>query len=221
MEYPCITRNDNEIEMILFNEDTAIILNGIHKGELHDVYPRFRSNYTNITSEYLANTWGVVESKEHAEFIIKLAELHGFSVFMPIGSVNHFIIKDGLSFHNCEKIKSTDLKQITIPLPPKSDINEAGHNLVFAASECKEWPCVNDEVEYAGVKCKVLLSADKDGHIVVDKNGNYANPHIDDVKKPKTPEEALRDDIEYLRMVVACDHFVDKLLQKYNITPKD
>ena len=99
----------------------------IGSNEYHSDWSELK--YKNITREYLSNTWGVVESKEHAEFIIELAKLHGFSVFMPIGSVNHFIIKDGLSFHNCGKIKSTDLKQITIPLPPKAKADFSNSSL--------------------------------------------------------------------------------------------
>ena len=191
---------------------------------------------TNITREYLSNTRGEVESKEHAEFIVELAKLHGFSVFMPIGSVNHFIIKDGLSFHNCEKIKSTDLKQITIPLPPKVEVSEAGHNLVFAASECKEWPCVNNEVTWGNKVCSGIIKA-IDGNLAWIKNeyGNYVTEYIDKLQKPKTPEEALRDEVTEViwkaneqwgnskgeRQISVQEFVAIALLTKYNITPKD
>ena len=99
--------------------------------------------------------------------------------------------------------------------------NEAGHNLVFATPERKEWPCVNDEVVTSDGTGIVMLTSDKVGYFVVSIDGEYYQYKVDELQKPKTPEEALRDDIEYLRMAVACDHFVDKLLQKYNITPKD
>lgn len=57
--------------------------------------------------------------------------------------------------------------------------------------ECgKEWtPKIGDIVEYNNIKCKVLLAADKSGHIVADDNGNYINPHIDDIKKPKSAQD--------------------------------
>lgn len=245
MKYPCITRNDNEIEMILFNEDAAIILNGIHKGQPHDVYPRFRNRYKNITREYLANTWGVVESKEHAEFIIELAEGCGLESLQDDGGNKNY-------FHIGEKSfallinKPTyigNCKQITIPLPPKADINEAGHNLVFASSECKEWPCVNDDVlidmsgydvvygrNVDGLICKVLSIFKDDDTTVYAVNRDGVNYCFirDLLKKPKTPGEALRDDISaYL-----CDKYkfifkaeameiLEELLTKYNITPKD
>lgn len=234
MKYPCITRNDNEIEMILFNEGTAIILNGIHKGKLHDVYQRFRSRYTNITSEYLSNTWGVVESKEHAEFIVELCKVNDIEVFngFDIGITNFAIVKNEVIFTYGKPQVSEHDKQITIPLPPKADINEAGHNLVFAASECKEWPCVNDRVTWGNKVCSGIIKA-IDGNLAWIKNehGNYVTEYIDKLQKPKTLEEALRDDIIELTLshmenkshpIEANAYYLfSELLTKYNITPKD
>jgi len=276
MKYPCITRNDNDIEMILFNEDTAVILNGIHKGQPHDVFPRFRSRYTNITHEYLSNTWGVVESKEHAKFIIELAELHGFGVWnshkIDCGeSIEMFFfcpVDNALQlYHN--DISSSMIKgekQITIPLPPKAELPEAGHNLVFAAeqdlkadrhntkgvncndgflgkaiddakstlvgiikdsvAECKEWPCVNDEVLYENVKWKVVHKYKHVLMLATDDDCGFTTCPVMYAQKPKTPEEALRDELTkelngLINMDASTNAFVDALLTKYNITPKE
>ncbi|WP_276755628.1 hypothetical protein [Pseudoalteromonas marina] len=220
---------------------------------------------SNVTNQFLSNTWGIVESKEHAEFIVELAELHGFELIrLGVDELSFFRFGfSGFSLLNNIPNHIANCKQITIPLPPKIEpLKNAGDNLILGCEQdfkvarriinelreeanCSdellakrdEWPCVGGDVEYAGVKCKVLLSADKDGHIVVDKNGNYANPHIDDVKKPKTPEEALRDDLinrisSYLAVIpglldnpdeamYASHQAACELLTKYNITPKD
>jgi hypothetical protein len=143
MKYPAIIRNDNEVEMLLLNEDSAIILSEAHKGEVHDVFPRFRRRYVDITHKYLSNTWGVVESKEHAEFIIELAVNCEYSPSfakraMAEGSVNWFFFSESeneLQFFENDVsdsfYESEGEKQITIPLPPKA----------------KEWvPEVGDEV---------------------------------------------------------------------------
>jgi len=133
MKYPAIIRNENEVEMLLLNEDSAIILSEAHKGEVHDVFPRFRRRYVDITHKYLSNTWGIVESKEHAEFIVELAEFHGFE-FLKCGIVNKAFFQIGdnsFALLKREPVHKGSCKQITIPLPPKA----------------KEWvPEVGDEV---------------------------------------------------------------------------
>ncbi|QDP52625.1 MAG: hypothetical protein Tp185DCM00d2C31949991_10 [Prokaryotic dsDNA virus sp.] len=103
--------------------------------------------------------------------------------------------------------------------------NEAGHNLVFAGGECKEWPCVNDEVAWGNKVCSGIIKA-IDGNLAWIKNehGNYVTEYIDKLKKPKTPEEALRDDI--VQLIDDADGLSSHvlalaLMDKYNITPKD
>ena len=138
---------------------------------------------TNITQEYLSNTWGVVESKEHAEFIIELCEVNGIEVFngFDIGITHFAIVKNEVVFTYGKPSVSEHDKQITIPSPPKA----------------KEWtPEIGDEVEYRGAKFKVLMTADKSGHIVVDDNGNYINPHIEDIKKPKSKQDLLIEELQ-------------------------
>lgn len=87
---------------------------------------------TNITNQYLANTYGEVLSPEHAEFIIELAEntrCAGVDIckaktklYNVSGMYFNFYIDNGvlwLSFHNLEMASNRGEKQITIPLPPK------------------------------------------------------------------------------------------------------
>ena len=70
--------------------------------------------------------------------------------------------------------------------------NEAGHNLVFAASECKEWPCVGDEVSTSDGAGIVMLTSDKAGYYVVSIDGEYYQYKADELQKPKTPENRAR-----------------------------
>ena len=224
MKYPAILKNKSQSHqqvVLAYNPYLALHIEGEFKGEVSSQYDA--SNTVNITHEYLANTYGEVVSPEHAEFIIELAKNAGLSVFTPASSVNHFIIKDGLSFHNCEKIKSTDLEQINIPLPPKQIqtatpeefemkqiMKNAGDNLVLGCedSKCDEWPCLGDEVlvcssarRLAEIKGKAVKVIGKCSHsdgstiITVEHSslGVFAVTEGPWIKKPKTPEEELRD----------------------------
>lgn len=85
-------------------------------------------SFKNITAEYLANTYGEVKSKEHAEFIKLLAENHD----IPCGHkvVNDdckylYVIDGSLFFTHREVDFVSELKQIIIPLPPELDCKES------------------------------------------------------------------------------------------------
>ena len=149
------------------------------------------SDGVNITTDYLANTYGEVVSPEHAEFIIVLAVSHGIAILnAPWKDVTHFTIENGqLFFVACAGIDSTKLKQITIPLPPKADKQESN-----------EWLKIGDEVCYkeSGNSKGVVLAVDADIAWVKNSHGGYSILDIKSLVKPKTPEEELRDHIVHL-----------------------
>lgn len=199
--------------------------------------------FKNITTEYLANTYGEVKSKEHAEFIVKLCKNAGIDVFPQLFCANHFIIKGKLSFHNCERITSSELKLITIPLPPESNPNTPeedfemqqieknnGDNLIFSGdNKCKEWPCVNDEVLTSDGNGVVKLLADSKGYYVVSVDGEYYQYLIDELSKPKTPEEEeLIDKIESVFRTFSANDYLRgrqrelaiKFIDDFNIKPQ-
>jgi hypothetical protein len=181
MKYPYISTTTNNL--LFYAKDTATLIGDESNQFSHGFKLTVdESKCENITHEYLSNTWGVVESKEHAEFIIDLAKLHGFGAWNECSdTVGYFIIIDGkILFTDSIPIITDKYKKIKIPLPPKA----------------KDWPQVGDEVEYRGAKFKVLMTADKSGHIVVDDNGNYINPHIEDVKKPKSKQDLLIEELQ-------------------------
>lgn len=196
---------------------------------------------SNVTNQFLSNTWGVVESKEHAEFIADLARSAGlvtpdtWSDTQSHFSINH----NGLIFWVFKfYAESRGEKQITIPLPPKVELPEAGHNLVFASSECKEWPRVGDEVTWGDLTHKGVVKSISDGFAWIKRDsGEYETVYISSLQKPKTPEGTLRDDLinrisSYLAVIpglldnpdeamYASHQAACELLTKYNITPKD
>lgn len=192
------------------------------------------SVFKNITAEYLANTYGEVKSKEHAEFIVKLCENAGINVFPQLFDANHFVIKGKLSFHNCERITSSELKQITIPLPPECEekiyrYEGMGHkpkhsNCVCTKcggrcciGNCGEWPKVGDDAEICespafelSVKSSKFIGKkgivrakfeNSDGVMVYVLEVNTENVfcfHLQNIKKPKTPEQELREFLHLL-----------------------
>lgn len=84
----------------------------------------------NITREYLTNTYGKVESKGHADFIVKLAKVNAIEVcnnyyeglaFCFFLDLKKEII---LGFFKEEYAKDGGEKLITIPLPHKDDMQK-------------------------------------------------------------------------------------------------
>ena len=143
--------------------------------------------FTDITHEYLQNTWGVVESKEHAEFIIELAELHGFEFVAKLsGKVKYFRINESyVGFYETEiGALNIGFQKITIPLPPKEPLKNAGDNLILGCedsienlcnrvaesilkknpihsgcedSKCDEWPQVGDKAAFVHGSVQVTI----------------------------------------------------------------
>ncbi|ANY29567.1 hypothetical protein BOX08_gp02 [Pseudoalteromonas phage BS5] len=122
-QYPYIGKSETNNIVLFTDEKTGFAIKNIifKSGSFRGGWSE--TAFTNITQEYLSNTWGVVESKEHAEFIIDLAELHGFKtkpyktsgtgIFMISGGELYFYSSNAMALRN-------DCKQITIPLPPKA-----------------------------------------------------------------------------------------------------
>lgn len=235
IKYPYIGKSKLESVVLFFSKGTGFFLeSGVDEEGNKKTHPDLNKtsgcwiedNFKNITREYLTNTWGVVESEEHAEFIKKLAKANGISLFCSEGVLSGGKVR----FFECENGPLTlwhdgdaeeHLKQITIPMPPKSEVEKE--------SSESEFPQIGDEVVYNGETYIVKLPKDKDGHIVVDRNGSWCNPHVEDVEKPKTPEQELRDElIEYLNELGSSARYcfggnelaADELLKTYNITKK-
>lgn len=215
MKYPYIGEYNNHRLVVLFTgKNTGCTIGST---EYFDSYNELK--YTDITHEYLSNTWGVVESKEHAEFIIELAEGCGLESLQDgVGNKNYFHIgeKSFALFIN-KPTYIGNCKQITIPLPPKKTqtatpeeefemeqiMKNAGDNLVLGCedSKCDEWsPKVGGEVLTGDDNKGIMIVSKPDDHnmVVVEcKSHDYGKFYrvvkLSDLSKPKTPEEELFD----------------------------
>lgn len=190
MKYPYIGQCYSVIALFYAEGKALLVNDALGLDETSTVGDKLNlSDGVNITHEYLKNTYGEVQSPEHAEFIIELAELHGFGAsgltassmcFEFSGDCNVVFYEIPVDiFANNE-----ESKKITIPLPPKAD-----------KQELSEWPQVGDEVQTSTGGGVVVTLPDKNGMYVVMIDGCYRAHSIDSIKKPKTPEEELRDEI--------------------------
>ena len=167
--------------------------------------------FKNITTEYLANTYGEVKSKEHAEFIKLLAETNKIPCAVVSIDMNYtmFYVIDGCLFFCLKEIDVVgDYKKITIPLPPECE-------------SVDEWPKVGDEVmftdllqHYDAYRDNYCLKTSKviarfnteQGEFITVRREYCAvmTVRVDMVLKdgalvkPKTPEQELRDFISLL-----------------------
>lgn len=203
MKYPAIYRTRQGADYLYASKDSyySYTLKDWGESTFSDINEHL--NDKNITAEYLTNTYGEVKSKEHAEFIVKLAEVNGL--------INETVIAKGFpcwfSFSNDEIYlfddevfaKDNGEKQITIPLPPECE-------------SVDEWPKVgskallnndNDyELDYGenliGKEIEVInLFTDGELDMAVVKHdvANYCF-RIEMLSKPKTKEEKERDEIK-------------------------
>lgn len=246
--YPYIGQFQHAIKLF-YGANRFILIEEGHGSNRHE------SKYTNITREYLQNTYGVVESKEHAEFIIGLAENAGLDVgtYSEKRDSYFYTGDDYTGFTDSESLASNlDEKLITIPLPPKQIqtaaqeeefemdriMKNAGDNLILGCedSKCDEWPKVGDEVEFPTGRGVLIVSKPDEQGIVIVKSldedfGNvYKRVSLKAIKKPKTSEEELRDDIIELTLghmenkshpIEANAYYLfSDLMSKYNITKK-
>lgn len=119
--------------MLILSRSKGVILSDVNKGKTHTIPDSktnpstwFERKYKNITAEYLTKTYGKVESKEHAEFIVKMAEGAGFTANKDYKHGHFFYIstaKYGFASEGFCKYGGTRL--ITIPLPPKDKSMES------------------------------------------------------------------------------------------------
>lgn len=212
MAYPYIGKTESGSVVLFHKESTGRIINHVDnlpRGRVDDDW--VENEFKNITAEYLANTYGEVKSKEHAEFIVKLAEVNG----LPCAhkevneSCKFFYIIDGALFFCPEKINAVgQYKQITIPLPPECD-------------SVDEWPVVGDKVQTSIGEGEVKLMPDGRGLYIACVDGDYYAFSIEQLSKPKTPEQELRDELTVvMQRNLTYDQIVTDLIDKYDIKKK-
>lgn len=237
-------------KVLIFKCGKAYHLEGDYEGEWSNGEYYIESQCKNITQEYLSNTYGKVESKEHAEFIVELAKANGFDVVGSTSKAKSFEFSgdSALALYEIPTdifANNEESRLITIPLPPKQIqtatseeefemqqiMKNNGDNLVLGCEEskCEEWPKVGDKFIHKGelVTCISKGVMSKGDEVITfegaDKLSHGSCWNIDVwVKKPKTPEEELRDDIEYVIHHFEGDKVAGRkwLMNKYNITKK-
>lgn len=219
MKYPYIG-TDGANTFIFYAKDTATLIgdngNCFSSGFKITVD---ESKFKNITCEYLANTYGKVESKEHAEFIVKLAKGAGFAIDICNLEGRKFFCFYGDVLLFSEQYDSNK-KLITIPLPPKkvetkewpTKITLEEHQNKMRLLNCRcslndsEWPQVGDNVAWSPKLSRkgTLLNIYEGMAWVKDSYGEFVSIEARKLQKPKTPEEELRDEIAFL-----LDSYVD------------
>ena len=184
MKYPYIGKyetTNTETLCLFYKEGFAINLDDKQRAAT-DLY--LENAFKDITREYLSNTWGVVESKEHAEFIIELAVNCGFEQRTGLEKAYpcYFCLdKDEVYFFSQKHNASNDgEKQITISLPPKT----------------KEWPQVGDEVLTSDEIGVVKSPQDSKGFYAVLIDGELSLLHNTEFEKPKSKQELLIEDLQ-------------------------
>lgn len=189
MKYPAIyqsTVNGNAI--LLFSDKQGVVLNK-HETVIGTSCGWIESAFKNITAEYLANTYGEVKSKEHAEFIKLLADTNKIPCAVLSIDMNYtmFYVIDGCLFFCVKEIDVVgDCEKITIPLP----------------SECEsvdEWPKVGSIVTWGTKVVNGEVRAIDNGLAwIKNDHGHYVTAYISELEKPKTPKQELRDFISLL-----------------------
>lgn len=203
--YPYIGQyqTTNTVTTVLYYKQDCCIHMDDREQKTTDRYNE--GTFKNITHEYLKNTWGIAESKEHAEFIIELAENAGFDCddfdchTFDCDRAYFYTTLDSLDFVSSQCVASDDgEKQITITLLPKEPLKNAGDNLILGCedSKCDEWPKIGDKAAFTeGVKV-TILGIDGEYAWVSCRPSSREKPctvKISDLQKPKTPEEELFD----------------------------
>jgi len=224
IKYPTILKSiDGSQTVVVYKDGSAYHIDGDFKGEYSKAYNT--DDTVNAGKEVLASTYGKVESKEHAEFVVELAGVNGvkcYSSYKSYSSNGFCFYVNGygeltLAFMHIVKCMDNAEKPITIPLQPKQ------------GGDSDEWPMVGSKVNW-GNTSKGEVKSISDGFAWVKTNGgDYHTVYVSSLKKPKTPEEELRDDIELIikesldedySPSANAEHIASEMLDKYNITKK-
>lgn len=189
MEYPYIGEVMSSGKRVLFysSKTGMVVSDDSSSGYFSRVWNE--RCFKNITREYLNNTYGEVESQEHAEFIAKLGRGCWFN-FNKYHEGNKWFCftEHSLYFFNEEFVANDNKeKKITLPLPPKGEDMKS-----------EEWPQVGDEVAWSPRLSRkgILLNIHEGMAWIKDSYGEFVSIEVNKLKKPTTPEEELREKLK-------------------------
>ena len=112
------------------------------------------------TKEELQNTYGEVQSLEHAEYIAELCESNGIELFnFYVEGITHFVINKGEVIFTYGKPAISDHdKEITIPLPPKESVVEWKEGAVCFA-DGQQWYSIGAHLRSSPIETASLAWA--------------------------------------------------------------
>ncbi|WP_428615789.1 hypothetical protein [Pseudoalteromonas sp.] len=189
-KYPYIGESRNNGTIVLFSSESYGAQLWRESANYQDGWNE--SLFKNITAEYLTNTYGKVENKEHAEFIKLLAGNEGINCnYMVVSDeIKYFYFSGGVLFFTFSSVYDERFKLITIPLPPKEKPMESQ----------KEWPQVGDYVicksKADNIRKGELLALTKE-YAIVKYDGFEHSLHLGawELEKSTSTEEELSKSI--------------------------
>ena len=142
MKYPYIGKTSDGTVVLFSAKKTGARINGEGSPTLFGYSNCWvESCFTDITREYLTNTYGKCESQEHADFICKLALNAGFVIckynpsrdrfFCFIGKYLCFLIKESAASEGGGKL-------ISLPMPPSK--KEIPSTQVIESEQVSQFP---------------------------------------------------------------------------------
>ena len=239
-EYPYIGKAPVSGYIVLFlAKDLAALIDGNHsQGVSNYVNYWVESRFTNITREYLANTYGKCESQEHADFICKLANINNLPFVNNYSDkAQWFNVSGGcVDFHSEHESSKNNEKLINLPLPPKKESKMPEEKPAYTKEmrERGELPPVGSYFvmsdipnhawfsKFNGLHCKVLALTEYENGVVVtfdsEKEGFGALWHYEGMEPLPTIENELSEiwDNEPDKHSI-----INAIIAKYNITPKE
>lgn len=235
--YPYIGEDKSNGNITLFTGENEglVIKNKIYAlGYYHSNWNEL--SFENTTADHLDNTYGLLEGKKHTDFVIKLATNHGYKVDSECDNPEVFEF-NGNKIQLYKKkligfVIKPETKRITIPLPPECDGVEINNDNEFEFVDCafkgikintkSECPKVGDDVVLMSGKGKVVALPDNHGnYVIVTDKGFYLLANKNEIKKPKTPEQIMQENlINIYESSLDGGHFVDNLLSEYTLIKK-
>lgn len=205
MKHPYIGKGLNSGSIVLFYEQNKGVTLESKTWESENLQHSNCINedlFKNITREYLANTYGEVKSEEHAEFIVKLAEVAGFEVGVYCQVDKWFCFSENLLFFYPTESRASDAEEklITIPLPPKeSKLPEANSGTPMPEVKEPKGVSMND--------IQVNVKNNTDSLVQIKKSDDESSIFIYVNDPPKEPEhkewpqvgdEVLHNGLKYI-----------------------
>ena len=184
IKYPYIGRLQENITFFT-GVDSGFVIENVNEDFLTYSERWGESFFYDITREYLQNTWGVVESKEHAEFIMKLSPdfraRSGFAEGYPCWFC--FDEDELYFFDHAHQASSEGDKKIKIPLPPKAKewMPEVG---------CDAFTCTDRLVSILAIDgCNAWVRYNE-------TQGHYNTIPLAKLKRPKSAQEPKVEELQ-------------------------